>query len=289
MKQNMVQMLNIILALPGIVADLVQSYDKKWKTFLLLREITVILMAEKINKCSISYLRETIADFLTMYKLNFEQNLTAKFHFLTHYPMIIGKVGPIRHFMALRLEGKHRILKKLAVTSNNFKNICFTLSKRHQISFAYRCLTKKGLFDDLVEEPGRSVRKAIGDIAGIEASQLARYFQDTTTEISLTKKLLLNGVEFVVGKALYFGTPGFYPRFFEIKAIIVHGSLILFMGCFLQILYFHRHLQAYIVSPNTPVEFKLRERREMRSPWSFFVRTQRRTGLRFVALTSNLH
>ncbi|CAF2929519.1 unnamed protein product [Rotaria sp. Silwood2] len=41
--------------------------------------------------------------------------------------------GPsIRHW-CMRFEAKHQIFKQLAVKSNNFKNILYTLSKRHQL------------------------------------------------------------------------------------------------------------------------------------------------------------
>lgn len=288
MKQNMVQMLNLILALPGLIGELVPRYDKMWKTFLLLREITLFLMAETIQKDSIPYLREVIADFLQNYVEHFNHHLTPKFHMLTHYPMIITKVGPVRHFSALRLEGKHRILKKLAVTSNNFKNICLTLSKRHQIAFAYRCLTNRGLFNDLVEDFGRSVPTTVGKIAGIDKAQLVRYFCNASIQVSVAKKISLNGVLFSEGSVIYLGPDGFYPRFFQIKTIIIYGSFIFFLGSVLQILRFERHLQAYIVSDKTPNAFHLKERSQMQSPWCFHVRTQMQTDRKFISLPSQL-
>lgn len=88
-RQNMVQMLNLITCLPGLVADKVNPTNEKWQTFILLRTITVFLMSEKIDIDSLPYLRELIAEFLYCYQKTFQHNLTAKFHILTHYPYII--------------------------------------------------------------------------------------------------------------------------------------------------------------------------------------------------------
>ena len=290
MKQNMVQMLNLIVGLPGIIARSVPRYDEKWKTFLRLREITVILMAEEIHPNALPYLRELIAEFLSMYKANFEANLTAKFHLLTHYPFIIEQIGPIRHFMALRLEGKHRILKKLAITSNNFKNVCFTLSKRHQISFAYRCLSKRGLLCETIEHSGKSVIKSVQDI-GIR--RLKHYFPVVSTEVLVTNKVSLNGVEFASGRVIYLGMPkgsgkDTFPCFFQIKSIILHDTLVYFVGYAIRVVKFDRHLQAYIVNVRRTYLLEIRERHLMQSPWCFYLRKEKNTDRNFIALPSDL-
>lgn len=290
MKQNMVQMLNLILGLPGIIGESVPRSDKKWRTYLHLREITVILMAEEIHPHALLYLRELVAEFMCMYKANFENNLTTKFHLMTHYYFIIKQIGPIRHFSAVRLEGKHRVLKKLAVTSNNFKNVCFTLSKRHQIAFAYRCLSQRGIVENTIEDCGKSVRKPVGDI-GIR--KLKIYFPDISTEVTVTSKIRVNGVEFAIGRAIYLGMPSgnckdTFPRFFQIMAILLHQENVYFVGYTIQPLRFDRHLQAYMVKIRRTFLYEIREKQLMRSPWCFHVRKQQNSGKNFLALPSDL-
>jgi hypothetical protein len=292
MKQNMVQTLNVIVALPGLIAEQVSTYDKKWQTFLLLRELTLFLMAESIHTRQLSQLRELIADFLRSYKESFKDHLTFKFHLLTHYPFIIRQVGPIRHFMALRLEGKHRTFKKLAVASNNFKNICLTLSKRHQIAFAYRCLSNRGISEDRIEDIGKSIRRDIGSVPNIKQSYRDKYFPDNSTAISITKKVSINGVGFTTKKLIYLGMPidGLFPVFFRISSIILNGSIVYFTGHYLVISGVDEHLQAFIVESDTiPSELKLVTRSQMRSPWCFQLRKQYRTNQLFIALHSNLN
>ena len=63
-------------------------------------------------------------------------SVTAKVHFITHYPELIKRNGPARNYWCQRFEGKHLYFKKLALRSMNFKNISFTLAKRHQLRFS---------------------------------------------------------------------------------------------------------------------------------------------------------
>ncbi|CAF1654059.1 unnamed protein product [Rotaria magnacalcarata] len=63
--------------------------------------------------------------------------ITAKVHFITHYPELIRRNGPPRNYWCQRFEGKHLYFKKLALRSSNFKNISFTLAKRHQLRLSW--------------------------------------------------------------------------------------------------------------------------------------------------------
>ncbi|CAF2035729.1 unnamed protein product [Rotaria magnacalcarata] len=60
-------------------------------------------------------------------------NITAKVHFITHYPELIKRNGSARNYWCQRFEGKHLYFKKLAIRSSNFKNVSFTLAKRRQL------------------------------------------------------------------------------------------------------------------------------------------------------------
>lgn len=75
--------------------------------------------------------------------------LRPKHHFFTHYPYLIKKFGPIRHFWTLRFESKHRYFKNILRHSPNFKNILISLSERHQFLQSLHA-TQKRLFADVV-------------------------------------------------------------------------------------------------------------------------------------------
>ena len=53
-----------------------------------------------------------------------------KSHFLKHYPEMIQRFGPL--VKTLRSEAKHSYFKGLSQITNNRKNNCQTLAKRHQ-------------------------------------------------------------------------------------------------------------------------------------------------------------
>ena len=69
-------------------------------------------------------------------------SVTAKVHFITHYPELIKRNGPARNYWCQRFEGKHLYFKKLALRSMNFKNISFTLAKNINFVFLYYCPPK---------------------------------------------------------------------------------------------------------------------------------------------------
>lgn len=45
-------------------------------------------------------------------------------------------VGPLVHLWVRRIEAKHRLLKQIALTSNNRINLPYTISFKHQLSMA---------------------------------------------------------------------------------------------------------------------------------------------------------
>lgn len=61
----------------------------------------------------------------------------AKHHYLRHYPGPILKFGPLIRLWTMRFESKHSYFKRCAKHLNNFKNLCRTLSERHQLFQAY--------------------------------------------------------------------------------------------------------------------------------------------------------
>jgi hypothetical protein len=67
----------------------------------------------------------------------YNTHLLPKHHFITHYPMIIQKMGPVRASWTMRFEGKHQFFKDLARKLKNYKDICYSFSVRHQQHMLY--------------------------------------------------------------------------------------------------------------------------------------------------------
>jgi hypothetical protein len=79
------------------------------------------------------YLTSLTTSFHSLMIDKLPDNITAKVHFVTHYSELIRKNGPPRNYWCQRFEGKHLYFKKLALRSSCYKNIPFTLAKRHQL------------------------------------------------------------------------------------------------------------------------------------------------------------
>jgi len=55
------------------------------------------------------------------------------------------RVGPLPHLLSMRYESKHRESKLTANSPSSRKNICYTLSIKHQLRFAYHLLSKSNI------------------------------------------------------------------------------------------------------------------------------------------------
>ena len=121
------------------VADKVQNpEDDVWQLTLQLKDIVDMICAQKISLSQVAYLNIVIQEYLESIKCLFpESRLKPKHHFMRHYPELTLKFGPLIRVWTMRFESKHSYFKRCARNLKNFKNICLTLSERHQMFQAY--------------------------------------------------------------------------------------------------------------------------------------------------------
>ncbi|CAF1453608.1 unnamed protein product [Adineta steineri] len=121
---------------PIIFYDFIDQLETK-EIYICLREIVSLVFACSFRKSWLSYLHSLCIRFQCLMVHLLPHMVTPKIHFVTDYAKQIEMNGPaIRHW-CMRFESKHQIFKRLAVKSNNFKNILYTLSKRNQL---HQCL-----------------------------------------------------------------------------------------------------------------------------------------------------
>ncbi|CAF4196456.1 unnamed protein product, partial [Adineta steineri] len=121
---------------PIIFYDFIDQLETK-EIYICLREIVSLVFACPFRKSWLSYLHSLCIRFQCLMVHLLPHMVTPKIHFVTDYAKQIEMNGPaIRHW-CMRFESKHQIFKRLAVKSNNFKNILYTLSKRNQL---HQCL-----------------------------------------------------------------------------------------------------------------------------------------------------
>lgn len=66
-----------------------------------------------------------------------DKPLKPKHHYLSHYPDLTIRFGPLICLWTLRFESKHTYFEQCARKLHNFKNLCSTLAERHQLLQAY--------------------------------------------------------------------------------------------------------------------------------------------------------
>lgn len=115
--QRAIQTLCLIVHLPIILRDIIPKLDQnfnKWKVVLLVIKMLKIVLAVKITNNMLDELQRTIKEHHELLIKEFSVSLTPKDHIITHYTMIIKKMGPPRTFWTMRYESKHGYLKDLA-------------------------------------------------------------------------------------------------------------------------------------------------------------------------------
>ncbi|KAK5648036.1 hypothetical protein RI129_002928 [Pyrocoelia pectoralis] len=131
------------------VGDLVKADNPYWRFYLILLEITHILVSPAVNMRTIELLTHLIQEHHSLYISLFKQKLKPKHHFLIHYGRIITKMGPPIFLSSIRFEAKHRDFKSTCYYSRSTKNLPFTLAMRMQLKTCYRFMSQRG-FDDIV-------------------------------------------------------------------------------------------------------------------------------------------
>lgn len=130
--QNM-YLLNIIpFALLSKIPDL--SDNEYWKMILTLRKICNITLALQVSLDQVAILKYLIEEYLE-YRARLFENipLKPKHHYMSHYAFLTLHFGPLRHLWTLRFESKHSYFKNCIRHSPNFKNVLYSLTKKHQL------------------------------------------------------------------------------------------------------------------------------------------------------------
>ena len=125
------------MLLPKILGNYIDEGDEVWNVYLaylLMREVTDLVLSPTVTKSSLSYLEGLIFQFLTHYVSLFgSRAITPKHHYMIHYPRLIGMHGPLRHLWCMRFEAKHQYFKSVISSLGNYVNVTATMATRHQM------------------------------------------------------------------------------------------------------------------------------------------------------------
>ena len=116
---------------PFFLSDL-DLDDSVVKMITILNKIVLILMSNNINsEEDLTILDNLVELFLRQCSLLENLKMTVKFHHLTHYVSNILKFGPPKTFRTINFESIHSTLKHLIKSSQNWKDICYTIAMKY--------------------------------------------------------------------------------------------------------------------------------------------------------------
>lgn len=132
-----------------IVGDLISPDDNVWKFYLKTIEVVDLVYLTCYSDSDLLQLQNSIKEMNEMYKTLFDKTLKPKHYFLTHYPRLTKKYGPLRYISCLRFKAKHREVKKYTKNTESRKNISFSIGRKLQYNFANILIKGDSLNDKL--------------------------------------------------------------------------------------------------------------------------------------------
>ena len=122
LQETGMQIWYLSLFVPFILGPHIDPENEFWKNYLLILEITSLACDYEISATILGYLENIVDEYLTTFRIIYDTHLTPKQHFLTHYPSLFRKFGPLYAYNTLRYEAKHQVLKDFMRKTKCFKN-----------------------------------------------------------------------------------------------------------------------------------------------------------------------
>ena len=249
-KTTASEMLTLVRYLTLIVGYNVPEENETWELYLHLRKITDFLLNQAIHIDSLAPFKVWLSEFNEHYCHVTKTHLKPKFHFMTHYPTMIKKFGPLRQIWTMRFEAKHRIVKLIARSSYSRVNICKTICIRNQLI----------LSDFFLRRPEFKIFETskFSRLPQALKPQLESEFPDLSLQSMLSfswlkvnnNKLSISSIVGVdMDEELYL------PIFAKIENIISNKENIILYCQLFKTIYYDAHLVAYLVQRTNTFRF----------------------------------
>lgn len=133
-----------------IVGDLIPNKNYRvWKFLLQTVKFVDLLFLPFYTPQDLDNLKITISKMNEMYIRIFKTELKPKHHYLTHYPTMIRRFGPLYYISSMRYEAKHKVVKNYTKNTSNRLDLSHSIGRKLQYNFACRLLSKIGLVDKI--------------------------------------------------------------------------------------------------------------------------------------------
>ncbi|XP_071813669.1 uncharacterized protein [Apostichopus japonicus] len=219
--QKAVQMWCLTRMLPLLIGSRVPYNNEYYELLLLLLRCMDIIFAPVISTSHTVYLKHLIMEHHAQFKLKFPgQRFINKQHHMVHYPTCIRMSGPLTTLQCLKYEMKHSFSKKIAAINCNFKNICQSVTLKHQIM---QCAVWSGSGLRLDFECAGGNLTSIDSLAGSRV--IAEHLQVAEdTEIFEARQVSLFGTDYKPKLFLATDMVEDIPQFGRICSILVRAQ-----------------------------------------------------------------
>lgn len=126
---------SLIFHIPFIFQNYIDAVDPLiWSLVAKQIKITKIVFSYKIPYRFIETLDQLFESFLQSFS-DLNISFTPKLHNLTHYTMLIKKMGPVAHYSTFHYEHFHQQFIRMSKSLRCFKNLTFTLAEKYMSTF----------------------------------------------------------------------------------------------------------------------------------------------------------
>ncbi|XP_041960308.1 uncharacterized protein LOC121718930 [Alosa sapidissima] len=234
--------------LPFLIGHYIPQGEVHWDIYLKCRAIGKVIFSPSIRKGVIPLLCQQIGEFLSDFQSAFPETFTPKLHFLIHYPRLILEFGPLKPLWCMRFEGKHQYFKRLSRNTCNYKNLCYTLSKRHQLRQCWELQSLDVLHQSNYTEGERLVPFRALSLDIQEGVSRKSGIVDIPSEekLSVVSSLLTNNIKYTVDDNFIIDSvEEDIPVFVKIAKIVQFRGVWMIFGQLLIPKAFDRHYHAF--------------------------------------------
>ncbi|KAL4710284.1 hypothetical protein ACJJTC_003564 [Scirpophaga incertulas] len=230
------EMMCLVRNFQFLVGDLVPCEHLIWLYYVCMLELTNVVMAQAFSSDLLQYLESLICEHHERY-IEIFGALKPKHHFVTHYPDVIARMGPLILISTFKYESKHLDLKRVSNSINTQRNVPLSLAIKCQLQCCYRFLSQKGLPDNL-------------DHGKVKGVQMLSVCNDDDTTFNKVKWITFNGIKYSVGDFLAYDYDNCEPYFCKIDNLLLNKENPLDFYIYTSIFktcYYDYHYQSFVV------------------------------------------
>lgn len=209
------------------VGDLIPLENPTWELYLMMRQITNIVLLDIISDKIIDFFSFTVSQYLKLYLELFQGKLRFKHHNLLHYGQLMRKFGPLKYMSSIRFEGKHKMFKNNSKVVTSRKNSPYTFALRHQLHLCNRFINNEGFSLQLIKGATQSKLLLVKDFDNIKQILPSESFYDYSTVLSVR----VNGTLYAINDIINMNNNNFNFSFAKIKYILISSLKEIYFLC----------------------------------------------------------